>query len=188
MHRQPRVRKKQTHELVTTGSPDDPAFPAQWFYGLFRALPGDRAFLPPSPRESLAAKLGASVGAPGPHGFAVRNARSFVLRAALRPPRPCPTSVTIAIRPSGGQGMAARKPLIWGASQGLFGKSEASKRRPRRQMPPSSTPLDPRHQTMTAGFLTAVGRSARCIFGRSQRCAGDQENDARQISGRKLRV
>src|SRR5665213_1747452 len=24
-----------------------PAFPAQWFYGLFRALPGDRAFLPP---------------------------------------------------------------------------------------------------------------------------------------------
>src|ERR1700681_2466679 len=28
---------------------DRPAFPAQWFYGLFRALPGDRAFLPPSP-------------------------------------------------------------------------------------------------------------------------------------------
>ena len=25
-----------------------PAFPTQWFYGLFRALPGDRAFLPPS--------------------------------------------------------------------------------------------------------------------------------------------
>src|SRR6202790_520026 len=26
-----------------------PALPAQWFYGLFRALPGDRALLPPSP-------------------------------------------------------------------------------------------------------------------------------------------
>src|SRR5665647_1152886 len=26
-----------------------PAFPAQWFYGLYRVLPGDRAFLPPSP-------------------------------------------------------------------------------------------------------------------------------------------
>jgi hypothetical protein len=25
----------------------------QWFYGLFRALPGDRAFLPPSPAELL---------------------------------------------------------------------------------------------------------------------------------------
>jgi hypothetical protein len=30
-----------------------PAFPAQWFYGLFRALPGDRAFLPPSSPRSL---------------------------------------------------------------------------------------------------------------------------------------
>ena len=26
-----------------------PAFPAQWFYGFLRALPGDRACLPPSP-------------------------------------------------------------------------------------------------------------------------------------------
>ena len=30
-----------------------PAFPAQWFYGLLRALPGDRAFLSPSPLRSL---------------------------------------------------------------------------------------------------------------------------------------
>src|SRR5437868_5981068 len=29
-------------------SRNSPAFPAQWFYGLFRALPGERAFLPPS--------------------------------------------------------------------------------------------------------------------------------------------
>src|SRR5882762_6022464 len=27
----------------------DPAFPAQWFYGLLRALPGDQACLTPSP-------------------------------------------------------------------------------------------------------------------------------------------
>jgi hypothetical protein len=33
-----------------------PAFPAQWFYGLFRALPGDRACLSPSP-AALAADL-----------------------------------------------------------------------------------------------------------------------------------
>jgi len=39
----------KAHEIVTTGSPSSPAFPAQWFYGLFRALPGDRALLPPSP-------------------------------------------------------------------------------------------------------------------------------------------
>jgi hypothetical protein len=33
-----------------------PAFPAQWFYDLFRALPGDRACLPPSPLRSLLLK------------------------------------------------------------------------------------------------------------------------------------
>ena len=49
-----------------------PAFPAQWFYGLFRALPGDRAFLPPSPTKIAFRRLDASVGASGPHGFAVR--------------------------------------------------------------------------------------------------------------------
>jgi hypothetical protein len=31
-----------------------PAFPAQWFYGLYRALPGDRAFLPPSHADQSA--------------------------------------------------------------------------------------------------------------------------------------
>jgi hypothetical protein len=35
-----------------------PAFPAQWFYGLYRALPGDRALLPPSSlRSSLLKNL-----------------------------------------------------------------------------------------------------------------------------------
>jgi hypothetical protein len=41
-------------------------------YGLFRALPGDRAFLPPSPAEVSFHKLDASVEASGPHVFAVR--------------------------------------------------------------------------------------------------------------------
>src|SRR6266536_88431 len=29
----------------------NPAFPAQWLYGLYRALPGERALLPPSPHD-----------------------------------------------------------------------------------------------------------------------------------------
>ena len=33
-----------------------PAFPAQWFYGLCRTLPGDRAFLSPSSLRSLLLK------------------------------------------------------------------------------------------------------------------------------------
>src|SRR5258706_4961110 len=32
----------------------DPAFPAQWFYGLLRALPGDQACLTPSPALLIA--------------------------------------------------------------------------------------------------------------------------------------
>jgi hypothetical protein len=32
----------------TAGAPEHPAFPAQWFIGLWRALPGDEFLLPPS--------------------------------------------------------------------------------------------------------------------------------------------
>jgi hypothetical protein len=55
----------------------------QWSYGLFRALLGDRALLPPSPANQRCIRaregrhnirvLDASVGASGPHDFAVRN-------------------------------------------------------------------------------------------------------------------
>src|SRR5260370_24790148 len=55
MRPQPRVRNKKAHERSHhghTGNP--PAFPAQWFYGLLRALPGDQACLTPSPALLLA--------------------------------------------------------------------------------------------------------------------------------------
>src|SRR3954451_3255013 len=57
-------------------------------------------------RFALAAKLDASVEASGPHDFAVRV--STVRQRCLRVHRiPCPTSVTIAIRPSCGTGWRA---------------------------------------------------------------------------------
>src|ERR1700675_5083423 len=43
------------------------------FNGLFRALPGDRALLPPSLSRIAPRKLDASVGASGPHDLAVRE-------------------------------------------------------------------------------------------------------------------
>jgi hypothetical protein len=46
-----RNNKKRTRAYRFSGN--TPAFPAQWFYDLLRALPGDRAFLPPSPPRSL---------------------------------------------------------------------------------------------------------------------------------------
>src|SRR5450631_1992768 len=57
LHPRSRVQtctKKRTRAYRFSGN--TPAFPAQWFYGLFRALPGDRAFLPPSPPRSLLLK------------------------------------------------------------------------------------------------------------------------------------
>jgi hypothetical protein len=58
-----------SHREVTGKSPGIPA--RDGVNGFLRALPGDRALLPPSLRE-LPAKLDASVGASGPHDFAVR--------------------------------------------------------------------------------------------------------------------
>ena len=40
------AQRKRTRAYRFSGG--NPAFPAQWFYDLLRALPGDRAFLPPS--------------------------------------------------------------------------------------------------------------------------------------------
>jgi hypothetical protein len=47
--------------------------PRNGFNGFLRALPGDRAFLSPSPRKIASAKLDAGVEASGPHDFAVRG-------------------------------------------------------------------------------------------------------------------
>jgi hypothetical protein len=59
------------------------------FNGFLRALPGDRALLPPSPGGCLSAKLDASVGASGPHDFTVR-ASAVRQRTPPRPLHPAP--------------------------------------------------------------------------------------------------
>src|SRR6266404_6574999 len=71
----------------------DPAFPAQWFYGLLRALPGDQALLSPSPallHADLTPTLGRQNDTTWPYASA-----SFVRLAVARltpprPPRPAP--------------------------------------------------------------------------------------------------
>jgi hypothetical protein len=100
-HPQPRVHwgSKKAHEYSQRGRRNRPAFPHAMVLRLIRTLPGDRAFLPPSPAEVAFHKLDASVEASGPHDFAVR------FQAARHRPIhvhriPRSTSVTIAIRPS----------------------------------------------------------------------------------------
>jgi hypothetical protein len=64
----------------STGKPGIPA--RNGFNGLYRALPGDRAFLSPSSAEIYFRQLDASVEASGPHDFAVRTSALSSFSAA----------------------------------------------------------------------------------------------------------
>jgi len=57
------------------GSGSIPAFPAQWLYGLLRALPGERLFCLRRQRDR-SRQLNASTAAPEPHDFTVRSSRT----------------------------------------------------------------------------------------------------------------
>ena len=95
--------KKQTHECSHhryTGV--NPAFPAQWFYGLLRDLPGDQALLSPSPALLLADLTPASRRQD--HTTSPSASAPFVNQRCRVHLIPCPTSVTIAKRPSSGPG------------------------------------------------------------------------------------
>src|SRR5258706_13482541 len=94
MHPQPRVRNKKAHERSHhrfTGN--RPAFPAQWFYGLLRALPGDQALLSPSPallHADLTPTLGRQNDTTWPYASA-SFVRLAIARLTLpRPPHPAP--------------------------------------------------------------------------------------------------
>jgi hypothetical protein len=84
LHPQPRVHFVVVERTrVTTSTPESPGIPARnGFNGFLRALPGDRACLPPSSTDRFCLspvgptqlrELDASVGASGPHDFAVRR-------------------------------------------------------------------------------------------------------------------
>ncbi len=81
LHPQPRAQSVESTRVSHHGRTGTPGIPARnGFNSLFRALLGDRAFLPPSLAKVRRHpyQLDASVGASGPHDFAVR-ATSFVL-------------------------------------------------------------------------------------------------------------
>jgi hypothetical protein len=99
MRPQPRVQMKKAHERSHHGhTRNNPAFPAQWLYGLLRALPGDHACLTPSPARlhaDLTPALGRQNHTTSPYvAGRARLARCRVHRI------PRSTSVTIAKRPS----------------------------------------------------------------------------------------
>jgi len=79
-----------------------PTFPAQWFYGLLRALLGDHAFLTPSP-ALLIADLTPTIWGVRTHDFAVRN-RPRSSRALPASTASRSTLMTLRQRPSIGTG------------------------------------------------------------------------------------
>jgi hypothetical protein len=83
----PWVPCNKKHGGRTTGSTGSSGFPCAMVLRFPSCSPRRPALLPPSLRGCSSAKLGASIGAPGPHDFAVRlQPRSS--RAAPRPPHP----------------------------------------------------------------------------------------------------
>ena len=73
LHPQPCVQIKKHTSVVTTGTSHHPTFPAQWCYGLLRALPGDRLSCHhPRCDAEHRHQVDVSVETSGPHDFAVR--------------------------------------------------------------------------------------------------------------------
>ena len=108
-------KEKRTRAYRFSGS--NPAFPAQWFYGLFRALPGDRALLPPSPLRSLLLRNLTPASGRQDHTSLPSASTPFVIGASASTASR-PASVTIANRPFVGRDGEGYR-LIW-----VFGKSE----------------------------------------------------------------
>jgi hypothetical protein len=82
-----RVQQKSTRQNHRF-SRNHPAFPAQWFYGLYVISPVTRLCCHRRLRIDRR-KLSANLGAPGPHDFAVRN-NVIRLLTPLRPSHPAP--------------------------------------------------------------------------------------------------
>ena len=120
LHPRSRVQCAQKCAHEHTGQRRHPGFPCAMVYGLYRALPGERAFLPPSLRENKSAQLDASVAASGPHDFAVRfHARSSLARYQ-RPPHLHRAFVTCATPLSPGETGQSCPDLLFGKSEIFF--------------------------------------------------------------------
>jgi hypothetical protein len=101
---------KGKHTRAYRFSGGNPAFPARWFYGLFRALPGDRAFLPPSPPRSLLLENLTPASGRQDHTTSPSASSAARLASPKRPPHPAPNVRDDAYAPLIGTGCAQRCP------------------------------------------------------------------------------
>ena len=75
---------------VSQVTPESPGIPRAMVYGLLRALPGDRALLPPSPLRSLLLKNLTPASGRQDHTSSPSASGALVLKRHLRPPHPAP--------------------------------------------------------------------------------------------------
>src|SRR3954451_17948155 len=94
-----KIAKKRTRAYRFRGG--NPAFPAQWFYGLLRALLGDQACLTPSP-ALLIADLTPASGRQNDTTWPYASGRARLARCRVH--RIPPHVDDVGQRPSGGTG------------------------------------------------------------------------------------
>ena len=101
----PRSRVQNAHKKAHTSiqvQRRHPAFPARWFTAYFALSPVTGFLATVAPEKLASQELDASIGASGPHDFAVRLGARSSLARYQRPPHLTATFVTIATRPSFG--------------------------------------------------------------------------------------
>jgi hypothetical protein len=108
----------ESTRVATTGTPNDPAFPARRCYGLCSRSPRSTGLVSLRRLAKRPAKLDTSVGVPGPHDFAVR-----MDRARLAPPNASIASRTTCRDDHDTPLLWARDGFGYTADLG-FGKSE----------------------------------------------------------------
>jgi hypothetical protein len=123
----PAVRVQQKARGRTTGTAEQPAFPARWFDGLYAISPGTGC-LAPVVRNARHERcdLDASTGTSGPRDFTVRTPPVVAQMRLMkpRPPHPRLTSPDDRETPLSAKRDGAIKPLIWGECQEIFCYSE----------------------------------------------------------------
>jgi hypothetical protein len=97
-----RAKARVARTQVVTVTPETPGIPRAMVYGLFRALPGDRALLPPSFAGPCPTTLTPASGCQD-HTTLPSASSALVSRAISVHRIPRSTSVTIAKRPSVGR-------------------------------------------------------------------------------------
>jgi hypothetical protein len=96
---------KKTHTSIQVQR-RHPGFPCAMVFGLWRALPGERAFLPPSPPRSLLLESLTPASRRQDHTISPSASATLVSRSFRVHRIPHPTFVTTAKRPSYRDGMA----------------------------------------------------------------------------------